>query len=554
MNSTSSSSAAVSRLTSLDLAIEAQKCVLRKLCIERNAALPISRLPNEIFSGIFLHHVRSNLRAFFLVHDAHSHEDAVPSPYMWLRLAHVCSHWRSIALASPRLWTHVDAVLEDRTEAFIERCRSLPLVILPAGRCSSKALHMLFANIHRVCMLDFSSALRTGHCQSLIGACTSISPTATLSNLTAVKMRDVPFQYVKPFLRPHLTRLALENVPATVRAWRVVLATLPALEQLELHLCALGSEQHGTSADPSRLQDNLVVLPRLQKLRLTGADGGYCGHAQLLKCLAFPSTTTMRLDASDDPWTLILLPSLIKAVETVASCDMSGDRRRFRTCRMHCPIDHPGGDLVFELWPTILNVADPNAPLRDDDPGKLTLSWNKCFVSRLQVIRSFLSMPFLSDIRALMVTGLGGDGDIWPHCAVLRHVTDLAISDIHPALLIDALVPPRASPHDQQKSVLFPELHTLTMRGVTWNECPSSIVWPMFDHEKGEERTLRKIPLAKRLQGMLLFRRCQSVPICKLNVPRGAHIDSSQMLELEQSGAVEAAEWNQTCGRCPLCE
>ena len=59
-------------------------------------------------------------------------KDPKPRDVGWIRLAHVCQHWRALALGSPGLWTNIE-ILSDRrfplVELQVERSKALPLSV-----------------------------------------------------------------------------------------------------------------------------------------------------------------------------------------------------------------------------------------------------------------------------------------------------------------------------------------------------------------------------------------------------------------------------------------
>uniref|UniRef100_UPI001ABB04F3 F-box-like domain-containing protein n=1 Tax=Aetokthonos hydrillicola TaxID=1550245 RepID=UPI001ABB04F3 len=75
----------ISRKDKIDVALK----------IQHNMCLPIARIPPEILSEIFLHHRDANNSSI------RGYEDRTS----WMFVANVSSHWRSVALSSPRLWS-----------------------------------------------------------------------------------------------------------------------------------------------------------------------------------------------------------------------------------------------------------------------------------------------------------------------------------------------------------------------------------------------------------------------------------------------------------------
>ncbi|KAJ7186469.1 hypothetical protein C8R46DRAFT_880640, partial [Mycena filopes] len=76
---------------------------------------PVSRLPPEIATEIFLHFLPPLL-------EMHQLFDPEPTP---LLLCRICRHWRQIALSTPRLWRAISLMLIPSTEARAARVLNL---------------------------------------------------------------------------------------------------------------------------------------------------------------------------------------------------------------------------------------------------------------------------------------------------------------------------------------------------------------------------------------------------------------------------------------------
>ncbi|KAF8171813.1 hypothetical protein BJ912DRAFT_839177, partial [Pholiota molesta] len=74
--------------------ILALKLQISDLQSQRNYFAPICRLPSEILCKIF-YFVKTPLR--YMDRDR---------SFKWIRLTHVCRHWRNIAIASPTIWAN----------------------------------------------------------------------------------------------------------------------------------------------------------------------------------------------------------------------------------------------------------------------------------------------------------------------------------------------------------------------------------------------------------------------------------------------------------------
>ena len=87
-----------------------------------NSYSPVNQVPNEILSNIFA--LVANAIPEELSTYLSDRESA-----KWLRVTHVCRHWRSIAMASGSLWSNINFVTPELANAMLERSRSAPLSV-----------------------------------------------------------------------------------------------------------------------------------------------------------------------------------------------------------------------------------------------------------------------------------------------------------------------------------------------------------------------------------------------------------------------------------------
>ncbi|KAA1477614.1 hypothetical protein DENSPDRAFT_875320 [Dentipellis sp. KUC8613] len=112
----------------LELEMEAVRLVMSSLRARYNSLTPINRLPPEILVNIF-HFLR-------LVHppvntDLRNIDKAkIPAKILgWIQVTHVCTLWRTLALGTPGLWTHIPFYFlgAEWTDAFLRRSRPAPI-------------------------------------------------------------------------------------------------------------------------------------------------------------------------------------------------------------------------------------------------------------------------------------------------------------------------------------------------------------------------------------------------------------------------------------------
>ncbi|KAI0046047.1 hypothetical protein FA95DRAFT_1596510, partial [Auriscalpium vulgare] len=86
-----------------------------------NACAPVSRLPPELLCRVF-----SDLVGLEI--EGGRSMDGFPCTMPWVRLSHVCRHWRDVALNDPTFWGHVNLPLPPRwADAIISRSQGTPL-------------------------------------------------------------------------------------------------------------------------------------------------------------------------------------------------------------------------------------------------------------------------------------------------------------------------------------------------------------------------------------------------------------------------------------------
>ena len=122
----------------IDAEIKSLEESIRALRYRRNAVAPISSLPTEVIAVIF------SISRLFNAPLSGGKQDHLA----WLRVTHVCRHWREIALNNPLFWSHIDfdhLTLAGVTEVLV-RAKKAPLQFfsmghwLSPGPCSVQCL------------------------------------------------------------------------------------------------------------------------------------------------------------------------------------------------------------------------------------------------------------------------------------------------------------------------------------------------------------------------------------------------------------------------------
>ncbi|KAH9950055.1 hypothetical protein B0H21DRAFT_881447 [Amylocystis lapponica] len=134
-------------IANLDQEISQMEQSLYSLKAHRNSLVPIFRLPPELISEIFIAHARDR-------------KDTSSEDCSWIRVTHVCHHWRTIALQCPRLWTLITLKNTPWVAHSLTYSKNVPLVIeLQAVKSSqlTSLEYVLKHGIGRVCEIILSS-------------------------------------------------------------------------------------------------------------------------------------------------------------------------------------------------------------------------------------------------------------------------------------------------------------------------------------------------------------------------------------------------------------
>ncbi|PCH44167.1 hypothetical protein WOLCODRAFT_164956 [Wolfiporia cocos MD-104 SS10] len=310
-----------------------------------NSLAPISRLPSEIMTEIFIAHLNICYVECMRNHTLY-----------WKRItsiSHVCSRWRSVALGCQKLWSCVVVNTHPEwMEEVLRRSRSTSLVLrveVPAESQEQmqRSLHVVLSRKCRIHdlwvvapkqwlynMLDAlrdstvsldRMSLRAETSTSSIGSIGSLAnrPSknydfigkATL--LQYLNLHDIPFPWgssasfplLKTFIASHCRNYS-GTIP-TAADVTTTLGRLPALEKLELafNLWArvMGDHRHDHTAR--------VILPSLQTLTLKSVA---ISCAAILSLLSLPSATHVSLQGLSQQGTIELSHVLAETMPRVA--------------------------------------------------------------------------------------------------------------------------------------------------------------------------------------------------------------------------------------------
>ncbi|TFK67128.1 hypothetical protein BDN72DRAFT_899227 [Pluteus cervinus] len=246
----------------IDAKIHSLEEAILALKRERNALSPICQLPYDVFA-IISQRVAEDRRSV--------------SDLSWIKaLTHVCSHWRTIAITFPRLWTEINFKCSDLVLVKLDRSRSSLLSVhyrmdrrKPDSENKMDSLLSVLHHLHRIKDLELAmpvnwfesgvldklsfplaapalekcliqvlqpvSQHEAGHWIELPGTILQ-----SFSNVTSLKLRHCAFDWSGLVNLPRLTILDVadpRDVQVTCDTLLHILRQLPLLESIRLVKC-----------------------------------------------------------------------------------------------------------------------------------------------------------------------------------------------------------------------------------------------------------------------------------------------------------------------------
>lgn len=285
-----------------------------------NALSIVSRLPLEILSTIF-----KSIAEGHVIDSEFESEFDMPKDLRgphWIRITHVCSLWRHIALECPTLWTRISPEYPQLAFEMLKRSKSAPLTVivnLVDLKTSDDFMSLSMKELFRIRNLCLSNTGHPDHifeqkalaCLNSAGVAPilehlDVSFTSTIpgkilpksllggsDNLRSLALMNCDLHWDSPFLRT-LTSLKI-NTTARIRSLTVfelisALANLANLEILSLASVLYPSPKDIVTVPPARV----AQLPRLATLDF---QTGTRGCALFLAGLAYPNTTVVKINS-----------------------------------------------------------------------------------------------------------------------------------------------------------------------------------------------------------------------------------------------------------------
>ncbi|KAJ3486027.1 hypothetical protein NLI96_g4527 [Meripilus lineatus] len=284
-----------------------------QLKIKRNSLQNILRVPPEILSQISLEYVNLMRTGFRYQPFVFSPR---PRPNAWINIAHICHHWREVALRTASLWASFDASSLQLIQELLARSKAIPLCIKMANVTNDHrvVLEKIMGLASRIQEIDLqistvrtledlrpsfpreAARLRTLSLQvemipsSLMRGFSRIPlifDGCELPALTSLTLRRMLFDWTSNLFTPSLTQLVVETSIANYGEFLTALDKMSKLCHLRVEL-----KFRTRAGPPFPEQNRQVSLPNLKQLHLS-TTVRICSY--LLSQLEYPSTACVAL-------------------------------------------------------------------------------------------------------------------------------------------------------------------------------------------------------------------------------------------------------------------
>src|SRR6266849_4352806 len=174
----------VAVISTVDKGVDAARGLVRSLLTRRNSLVPISLLPPESLAWVF----------HFLVHEKWRLSGI--QNMGWIKVTHVCRHWRQVALDNSSLWARIwdFSVNTKWISEILARAKNAPLDIELDGVLSNpEALLMIPPHISHTRQLRLLSLSRR-HSDTVQEICSSEAPALEHFELTVIASSPITFR------------------------------------------------------------------------------------------------------------------------------------------------------------------------------------------------------------------------------------------------------------------------------------------------------------------------------------------------------------------------
>ncbi|KAI0782810.1 hypothetical protein C8Q75DRAFT_786213 [Abortiporus biennis] len=387
----------------LEDGIEQHRQTIISMQYRLNELTLVARLPPELLSEIFQCYVTTTL------------VDWRPyQPYRWIRLTHVCHHWRNVALRSPRLWADIAMTsnLEWMKELISRSCQVPLNLTMARSELGSGVFRRVVQELPRARQLMIRLEPYTYHSLNdvelpqnfpLLRSVVVQNPAYSYGDMKfplviskgsfpVIEQLDITgyiLDWSLPIFAPTLTRLVLSpdvlNLPSANEALDAI-SKMPLLQHLELASVVKPMVDTGI---PSSTHN--ITLPNLSYLCLSGQA---LACVFILKQLEFPAETTLLLELkemrTEADVTLVTGPVVRQLLESMGG---GGTNRTVRSFA----IQERGDISTFSFW-TVVHSLDTLALRRVKPHIQITFGYGVQLKPLLEVFCTALP---LSQVESL---------------------------------------------------------------------------------------------------------------------------------------------------------
>ncbi|RPD64144.1 hypothetical protein L226DRAFT_559453 [Lentinus tigrinus ALCF2SS1-7] len=276
--------------------IEAHSRAIIDIKTRLNMMTPVARLPPELLSTVFtlLAAESYETRCAVSMYTSDSYKTNI-----WIRVAHVCRHWRATALATPRLWSYIAITSKRAADELLARSKKAPLHLVAnvpshaddrqkavkgvmAEFFRMRALH-LTGSSQAICELFHKVSVPAPMLESVKLADRSpyhgysmamplVLPADRAPRLRKLEVNGFLFSWDHPVFCPTLTSLLLcgRSGPEHQSLVGSFETFISALERMaDLHVLVL---EHVVPPAPSGAPSRKVPLMHLSSLRIQSGD------------------------------------------------------------------------------------------------------------------------------------------------------------------------------------------------------------------------------------------------------------------------------------------
>jgi hypothetical protein len=403
--------------TKIDDDLEALEERKRALRTRRNSLSPISSIPPELLSAIFVFHAqRMRLRL----------NPGNPNVLSWLLVGHVCHHWREVALRTPELWATPFLDCSKATDEMLARSKMAPLNLKIGWRYRMESIQKALMHVERLqvvsllfldsdnagcrCIMDFINKLSSCSAPKLRSLALEVGEKQTprvvipisfpAPNLCNLQIKNCDLSWASAVLTGltvlDIKKLSPEYLP-TLDELISALRRMPALHTLALEDALPTLSPHTASLPhPPRAMD--VQLPHLKHLRLTAT---MLEVANVLTCIeSTTSEVQLVCRASsgnpDQEWDLSL-PIISRALQSRFKDTPDESRQAPRSMRLS---SHNG--CICLRYSTVRN---PSSWAREMSSMDLDLSVECPVILDFKYLTNGMRRTILSDLRRIVPLG-----------------------------------------------------------------------------------------------------------------------------------------------------